>query len=157
MLTQTLSRAFTRGLTGDTGENLEIFQNSVHVWKQLLIHPNLLFYFLYYLWIINVDFLVSPHLTWRAFRGSERGDRVWPCSTRYCFHTASDLEPWLHASDSCHSRGCASKKRREQRLTGYYYYYLEIWDKSKDLITILCLYSSDASCTAVSQALEPLA
>lgn len=78
---------------------------------------------------------------------------------RCCFHIASDSEPWRHASDSCHSRGCASEKTKRTNHDWCFHicivYKNQVSKATK--ITILCLYSSDASWTAVSHALEPLA
>lgn len=94
--------------------------------------------------------------TWRVFRGWERADKVWPCSTRCCFHIASDSEPWPHGSDSCHSRGYAlvqNKHTTSDKGTPWTLF----TQLNITLLTILCLYSSEASCTAVSQALDPLA
>ena len=54
-----------------------------------------------------------PHLTWHVFRGWEQGDRGWPCSTKCCFHIASDSAPWQHVSGSYHSTGCAGKKKKK--------------------------------------------
>lgn len=79
---------------------------------------------------------------------------------RCCFHIASDTEPWPHGSDSCHNTGCAlySNKQTHNQTS---YHDVSFSSKqtmsTKQLHTILCLYSSEASCTAVSHALEPLA
>lgn len=97
--------------------------------------------------------------TWRACRGSGRARRGWPCSTRCCSRSASGWEPWRRGSDSCHSRGCAVKRKRErvEVRTEVFMSGMVTEERSPFLLTILCLYSSEASCTAVSQALEPLA
>lgn len=55
-------------------------------------------------------------LTSHAFRGWERGGRGWSCSTRCCFHIASDSEPLRHASGSYHSIGCALEKTTLSRI-----------------------------------------
>lgn len=101
----------------------------------------------------------SPLLTWHAFRGWGRGGRGWPCSTRCCFHTASDSEPWRRASDSYRSRGCALRRteRTNHESSSTVHLIQGCSFPSRGALTILCLYSSEASCTAVSQALEPLA
>lgn len=96
--------------------------------------------------------------TWHVCRGSEPVGKAWPCSMRCCSRSASGSGPWPRGSGSCHSRGYAmrGKPQRQEELTWLRRDSLLCYTK-KHLFTILCLYSSEASCTAVSQALEPLA
>lgn len=67
----------------------------------------------------SATFVVKESLsvpTWHVSRGWEPGGRAWPCSMRYCSHSASGSEPWPHGSGSCHSRGYAM--RTKTKTTG---------------------------------------
>lgn len=64
---------------------------------------------------LPVDLTWLKWNTWWICHKSTWRNTAWPYSRMMTCCTASNSEPWLHGSGSCHSRGCAVQSKRHNK------------------------------------------